>query len=178
LRGVPSVTSLATTDDAVQEVIANTLVAYARLARQGRADAASATSLARYAVGQYWEGRWVGTRMNVQDVTSDYCQRRKHVDVESLDHWDTNDQEWKEVHVEDRTITPADLAASRLDVPAWLGSLSSRLRKVAEALAIGESCGYVAKTFGISATRVSQLRRELQESWSDFHASNSRPVAA
>lgn len=168
-------------DDAVQEVIANTLVAYERLARQGRADAASATPLARFAVAQYWEGRRVGARLNVQDITSDYCQRRKRVKVESLDHWDTNDQEWKESLVEDKTITPADLAASRLDVPAWLGSLSTRSRKIAEALAMGESTGYVARTFGISAARVSQLRRELQDSWSDFHeptGASPRPVAA
>lgn len=157
-------------DDAVQEVIANTLVAYARLVGQGRADAASATSLARFAVAQYWEGRRVGTRLNVQDVTSDYCQRRKRVKVESLDHWDAHDQEWKEALVEDKTVTPADLAASRLDVPAWLDSLSARTRKIAEALAMGESTGYVARTFSISAARVSQLRRELQDSWRAFHA--------
>jgi len=169
-------------DDAVQEVIANTLVAYVRLVRKGRADAASATSLARYAVAQFWAGRRVGTRLNVQDVTSDYCQRSKRVRVESLHRWDTQGHEWKEALVEDKTVTPADLAASRLDVPEWLGSLAPRMRRIAETMAMGEPSTFVARKFGISAARVSQLRRELQESWRDFHepagASTSRPRAA
>ena len=44
-------------DDAVQEVVANAMVAFARLVEQGRGHTAKASPLARYAIRQYWEGR-------------------------------------------------------------------------------------------------------------------------
>lgn len=155
-------------DDAVQEAIANALVAYARLAQQGRADQASASSLARYAVAHYWAGRRVGAKSNIHDVTSAYCRSQRGVRIESLHHWDKQDQAWREVLVEDKNVTPAELAASRIDVPAWLKSLSPRERQIAELLATGETTSQVANDFGVSRGRISQLRRQLHESWVHF----------
>jgi ABC-type multidrug transport system ATPase subunit len=42
-------------------------------------------------------------------------------------------------------------------------------RQIAETLALSHSTSEVAHQFGISAGRVAQLRRELHESWRDFH---------
>jgi transposase-like protein len=47
--------------------------------------------------------------------------------------------------------------------------LSAKKRRVAEALAQGDSTNDVADEFGVSAGRVSQLRREFAESWQEFH---------
>jgi hypothetical protein len=44
-------------------------------------------------------------------------------------------------------------------------------------LAIGNTTGEVAKRFDVSAGRVSQLRRELAESWKAFQGENAAPAA-
>ena len=59
-------------EEMVQEVIASTCAAYARLAEQGRTDAATWSSLADYAVRQARQGRQVGTKLNKRDVSSRY----------------------------------------------------------------------------------------------------------
>jgi FixJ family two-component response regulator len=63
----------------------------------------------------------------------------------------------------------SDQAGFRIDFPAWLSRLSPRDRQVAEALALGHTNGDVARRFGVSSGRVAQLRRELHDSWREFH---------
>src|SRR6187401_2347761 len=55
-------------EDAIQEVIANCFVAYARLVERGREQYAFATPLARFAVRHYRDGRRVGSSANCHDV--------------------------------------------------------------------------------------------------------------
>jgi hypothetical protein len=118
--------------EATQEIVANAMFAYARLVHLGKEEVAYATPLARFAVAQYRTGRLVSTRLNLRDITSLYCQRRKGFVVERLDHWDGADECWREVLVEDRSCTPADLAASRIDFTAWMASLPPRNRRAAK----------------------------------------------
>src|SRR5450432_3454870 len=63
--------------DAIQEVVANAFVSYVHLIERGKADLAFAGPLARYAACQYLHGRRVGSSMNCNDVTSDYCRQKK-----------------------------------------------------------------------------------------------------
>ncbi len=153
---------------AVQEIIADTLVAYVRLAELGKEDLAYATPLVAYAAAKFRAGRRVGSRLNVRDVMSRYCQRRKGVRVERLDHFDQRAGEWQEIVVEDRHSSPAEVASVRIDFRAWLQTLSVRNRRLAETLATGESTECVARMFALTAGRVSQLRRELHDSWCVF----------
>lgn len=88
--------------------------------------------------------------------------------IEPLDHRDEEGC-WQEVLVEHRTCTPADLAASRIDFLAWLGSLSARDQKIAKLLASGCGTSEVAAKVGLSWARISQMRRELMASWEEFH---------
>ncbi len=71
--------------------------------------------------------------------------------------------------VEDRTATPADLAASRIDFAAFMDGLSQRTRGIAEHLAMGDTTNRVAELFGVTAGRISQLRRELKMAWDTMH---------
>ena len=166
VRGLPK----AYREDALDEVLAHALVAYARLVELGKEGLAYATPLARYSVAQYRAGRRVGVRRNVRDVLSDACRRRNGHSVQRLDRFDGMSGEWKEVLVEDRRFGPAEAAATRLDFKAWLQSLTNRNRCLAEKLAAGESTSTVARLFGVSGGRVSQLRRELHEAWSLFQS--------
>jgi hypothetical protein len=153
----------------VAEVIANAFVAFARLARCGRDDIAYPTPLARYAVRRICDGRRVGTRSNRYELLSSYGKQRTGVKIKRLDTYDANRGEWREAVVEDRRAGPAETAAARIDLDAWLRSLPQRRRIAAVLLARGETTGAVARNFRVSAARVSQLRNELHEAWLRFH---------
>ncbi len=71
--------------DAVHEVIANALVAYARLVALGKASLAFATPLANYGIAQVRDGRKVGNRRRIGDVLSQCAQRMKGFVVKRLD---------------------------------------------------------------------------------------------
>jgi hypothetical protein len=154
--------------DAIQEVVASAFVSYVRLTERGKSDLAYAGPLARYGACQYFSGRRVGCRMNGHDVTSDYCRQKKGLLVERLDHFDEHCSDWEQLVVEDRHSTPADVASTRIDFAAWLESLPKQTRHVAETLASGEATSSVARMFGCSASRISQLRRELYDAWCVF----------
>jgi hypothetical protein len=167
--------------DAVEEVVARSFVTYLRLIERGKADLAFAGPLARYAACQYRSGRRVGNPMNGHDVTSHYCQRRKRIVVEQLDYLDGPTGEWEQLVVEDKHSTPAHVAATRIDFRVWLESLPARTRHVAETLAMGEATSHVARMFDCSASRISQLRRELHQGWRVFQGeavpATSSPLA-
>lgn len=155
--------------EAIQEAVANAYVAYARLVERGREELAFATVLARFAVAQVWAGRQVGGRLNIRDISSVYAQRRKQFRLERLDRYDPEEQCWREAIVEDRRTPVPDQVSFRIDFPAWLNSLPRRERKIAEALSTGERTSDVARRFGLSLARISQMRREFLESWNRFH---------
>lgn len=156
-------------EDAVQEAIANALVAFVRLVQLDKTDVAYPTALARYAIAQVHDGRRVGNRLNVGDVLSPYAQKHKRIVVDRLDRFDEHNNEWIEAVVEDHRTPIPDQAAFRCDFPAWLTTLGRRNRRIAQALAVGQTTGYVAERFRLSQGRISQLRRELHRSWQAFH---------
>ena len=148
-------------EEAVQAVLAHSALAYLRLVELGKPELGYATPLAGFAVRQHRAGRRVGSRANSRDIASSTCQRRHGFSVESVDAW-------RMTLAEDRRMTPAELAALRVDFGDWLKTLSPRDRRVANALATGERTSAVARLFQLTAGRVSQLRRELYVSWQRF----------
>ncbi len=154
--------------DAIQETIANALVAFVALVRRGRMSIAYATVLARYAVAQINDGRLVGNHLNVREVLSPYAQRLKGFWVERLDHYSDQEETWSEILIEDRHAGPSEIAGTRIDFESWLQSLPCRHRRLAQYLSLGNRTSEAARKFKISAGRVSQLRRELAESWKKF----------
>jgi len=165
-------------EDAMQEVIANCLVAFARLAKLNKTDIAYPTVLARYAIAQVKEGRRVGSRHTIRDVLSPYCQREKHVTVERLDKYDPEEDAWQELIVEDKRVGPAEVAATRIDFRGWLRSLPLRPRRIAKFLANGETTGAAAQKFQVSAGRISQIRKELMLAWQTFVGDEPSPAFA
>ncbi len=150
-------------EELIQEVVANTYVAFARLVQLGKQELAYATPLVMYAVRHVRSGRRVGTPVNKRDVLS---PANRHVTVEPLQRFDHG--EWKEILVEDKRVGPAETAAARLDVAKWFRKLPTVKRRIARVLASGESTQGAAKLLGLSSGRVSRLRRELQASWREL----------
>jgi len=157
-------------EELVAATIADAFVAYRRLVSFGKQAVAYATPLARYAVRHVRSGRRVGSPVKQRDVLSPANRR---VTCESLQQFDSRDGTWREQLVEDRQAGPAETAAARLDVAHWFRRLPARNRRIARALAAGETTQAVALKFGLTAGRVSQLRRELADSW---HALHGEPI--
>ena len=155
-------------EEAVQEVVCNACRAYARLFELNKTDLAYPTALTRFGIRQARQGRKVGGRLNIRDISSEHCQREKGLVVERLDKFDREENAWQEILVEDRRAGPAEVAVTRIDFAAWLHLLPRRLRKIATFLASGESTTATAKRFRVSPGRVSQIRRELHVAWNLF----------
>jgi hypothetical protein len=160
-------------EDAVHEVTANAVVAFARLVELGKADLAYPTVLARYGVAQLRGGRRVGNRMRIGEVLSYYAQRKKGFLVARLARFDKESGGWLEAIVEDPRTPVPDQAAFRIDFPNWLKSQTQRNRRIAEALAVGSTTGEVARRFKVSSGRISQLRQRFHRSWHEFQGNTA-----
>jgi peptide subunit release factor 1 (eRF1) len=163
-------------DELVQEVVANAYCTFVALVRRGKADVAYATPLANYAIRQVLAGRRVASKPSIRDVMSPQARAAHGFAVERLDVFDEKQSQWRQILVEDRRATPADIAAARIDMAAWFRSLSPRSRRIAKSLAMGETTTDVARQFQLSRPRVSQLREELKMSWEKFHERGQQHV--
>lgn len=161
-------------EEAVQEALANALVAYVQLHKLGKTEVAYASPLVAYAVKQVCGGRQVACPLNSYDIMSPYAQRKQGFTVSRLQRPDGTDGGWKEILVEDPSCSPADLAASRIDFTAWLRRLPRQKRRIALMLAMGETTRETARNFAITPGRISQLRREFAQNWQEFHGENVR----
>ncbi len=66
-------------------------------------------------------------------------------------------------------MTPPDeQAAFRIDFPAWLSTRTERDRRIINDMVVGERTQHLARRFGISPARISQLRREYHDDWRRF----------
>ena len=110
----------------------------------------------------------MGSKLNVHDVSSQYAQQQKGFQLERLDQYDSTEDAWLEVFIEDKHSGPAEVATTKMDFTEWLKSLPYRVRRIAKLLATGEKTSIVAKKFNLSTGRISQLRRELAQSWKKF----------
>ena len=160
-------------EEAVQEGVANCLVRYERLARQGRADVAAPTPLAQFAIRQIRAGRMVASKLNCRELLSPYAQRQKGFFVDRLDQVCPETKDWLDAAVEDLRAPIPEQVALRIDVSAWLRKFTRPMRRIARELASGWSTGEMARRHGLSAARISQLRREFHESWLEFQSQES-----
>jgi hypothetical protein len=149
-------------EDAIEEGIVHSLLAYIRLHEQGRTEVATASSLAWYSSRQIKRGRPAGNRMNSKEPLSRYGQLGNGIQV------DQTQGKWIDTLVEDKRASVPDQVAAKLDVGAWFATLTRKMRQIAKDLAFGCSTSEVAKKYGVTPGRISQLRRTLEESWAAF----------
>ena len=148
-------------EEAISAVVTDAFFAFRRLVELSKQDVAYATPLARFAVRRYWTGR-CACMPRGRDMMSHKAGTTHGIVVERLDVFDADQCKWRQALVEDRHAGPAEIAASRLDVAAWLRSLPRRDRRVAETLSLGHTTSEAARRFGVSRARVSQLRRSCR----------------
>jgi hypothetical protein len=162
--------------DACEEGLFHCLWSYFQLHEQGRAEAATASSLVWYAMLQVRRGRVAGCPVNGREVMSRYAQIGHGFKVVPLENHAPDDDTWVNDVVESRNISVLDQVAIRMDFRSWLESLGRRTRRIAMDLARGFSTSEVASKYCVSAGRISQIRRELENAWRQFQS--EPPLAA
>jgi hypothetical protein len=155
-------------DELIDEIVADTFVWFRRLAERGRLDLAFATPLTNFSIRRVLGGRRVGCSLNRDDVSSYYGQRSNNIRLLRLDRYDAREHCWRPILVEDRNAGPAEVAAAKIDFEDWFRRLPRRDRRIAARLAVGDRTRDVAKRFGLSPGRISQLRKAFRHSWAEF----------
>jgi hypothetical protein len=158
-------------EDAMAEAVAHCLLAYVRLHEQGRTQVATPSSLAWYSSRQVRRGRPAVGRMNSKEPLSQYAQ------LGSGNRFARQNGEWIDTLAEDKRATVPDQVAAKMDTRAWFATLTKRMKEIAKDLACGCSTSEVARKYGVTAGRISQLRRTLEESWVAFQGDAGAGVA-
>jgi hypothetical protein len=155
--------------DAVQEMVAVSWMWYARATESGKDVHAFASALASYAARHVRSGRRLCGQDRAKDALSPLAQSRHGFTTSLLPQGSSlkGNALDEALHDNTRSAVP-DQVAFRLDFPAWLGTLSERDRRVCEDLMLGERTNEVAGRYGLTAGRVSQLRRQFLEGWRRF----------
>ena len=153
----------------LSEVIGHAWQAFVRLCETGKTGQANAWTLAQFAVRAVRSGRRTGNSQNSLDITSRIHRRNEKAarrrQLEKPDRLP-----WQEFILADQRASPDQLAMARLDFGDWLATLPTQKRQVAEFLANGESTRDAAEQFGLTAGRISQIRKELEQSWNTFQS--------
>ena len=155
--------------DRVAETVALAWKSFAALSGRGRAPGRFVTTLSLRASQAVKAGRRLARSDSARDALSPVARARHGFAVGRLPHPRCDDPRLAEALADDTRTPVPDQAAFRLDYPRWRAGFRPRARAVLDALAGGERTGDVARRFGISPGRVSQLRRAFADSWRKFH---------
>jgi len=156
-------------EEAVADAVAYAYVSYLRLTRRGRNPTDFPTAFAHFVARAVANGRRVVRRLSVRDLMA-ARSRGERACVHHLDDPMPDGGCWWRDAATDWRVAVPEQAAFNLDFPAWLDTLPTPKRELAGLLAHGHGTGEAAGLTGLSAGRVSQLRRELAASWVAFHA--------
>ena len=156
-------------EDAVAEAIALCWAWYARLAHRGKDAGTFVRTLVRYAVVHVKAGRRSCGAVNTRDVLTPEARTRRGFDVMTLPDCSGKDGSvWEEaLHANRQTPVPEQVVF-RVDFGAWRAGRAERDRRVLDDLMLGERTGDVARKYGLTAGRVSQMRREFLDDWTRF----------
>jgi len=158
-------------EDAIAEAVALAWKWYVRLAHRGKDAGALVSALAGYAVRAVNSGRRLCGQEPAKDVLSPLAQRRHGFVIVPLPMHSTLLGNPFDEALHDNTQTPVPEQVSfRCDFPAWRRTRTDRDRRVIDPLMLGERTLDVARRFGLSPARVSQLRREFCGDWTAFCA--------
>ena len=148
-----------------------------RLAQKGKDVTRFPSAIATYAARAVKSGRRVCGQEKANDVLSPLAQRHRGFAVGRLpDFGALCDDQLHDALRDNTQSPPPDAAAFRCDFPLWLGARTERDRAMALDLMAGERTMDLARRFGLSPGRVSQMRRELHDDWRRFHGEPASPA--
>jgi hypothetical protein len=156
-------------EDRVAEAVALAWRWFLSLAQRGRDGADFPIALASLAVRAVRSGRRLCCQERSGDVLSPLAQRRRGFAVRSIPDGSALLGNVFDLALWDNRQTPLpEQVCFRLDFPAWLVTRSERDRRLVEDLMLRERTGDVAGKYGLTAGRVSPLRRDFLLDWTRF----------
>jgi hypothetical protein len=162
-------------EDAIGEMVALAWKWCLRLAERGKDVNDFPSALCTFLGRAVKSGRRLCGQEKTKDVLSPLAQRRHGFAVQPLPARSTLNGNVFDEALRDNTRTPPDEAAAfRCDFPAWLAALGPRHRALAEDMALGHATQDLARRYGVSASRVSQLRRAFHADWERFCGEEAR----
>ena len=139
---------------------------YLQLVDRGRDVNGFAGTFVRFAARAVKCGRRVCGQEHAKDAMSRQAQIRHRFAVERLPDFSKLTANPLDDALVDNTITPVDeQACFRIDFPGWLRSRSARDRRIVGDLMMGERTLDVSRKYGMTAARISQLRRDFLDDW-------------
>jgi hypothetical protein len=164
-------------EEYIAEMIALTWKWHCRLAERGKDAARFPTALATFAARAVRSGRRLAGMDRAKDVLSPSTQQRQGFAVGKLPDCSTLDGSPLDEALHDNTQSPVvEQVCFRLDFPSWRASRNERDQHILDELMLGERTLDVAARHGITAARVSQLRRELHDDWELYCAAPPQVV--
>jgi hypothetical protein len=171
-------------EDAIQEMRSLAWKWLLRLTRKGKDVNDFPVTFVHLLARAVASGRRLGGMPKAKDVLNPATQKRHGFRVESLDsstrsslerlYAAPHGQELQDAFEErlcDNTRTEVpEQVGFRIDFPAWVTSRAERDRRIVGDLMAGERTLDVARKYGLSPGRVSQLRSEFHEDWLRFTA--------
>ena len=155
--------------DAINETVALAWQWFVRLTEQGKDASQFPSALADFAARRVHSGRRLCGQEKANDVLSPAAQRRRGFTVSPLPQGSSLLGNVFDEALADNTVTPVpDQVIFRLDWPAWLRTRTNRDRRIIGDMALSERTHVLARKFGISPGRVSQLRQEYHADWEQF----------
>jgi len=156
-------------DDAIAETLALAWRWYCQLARRGRDAGQFPAALASFPARAAQAGRRLCGQERARDVMSWVAQQEQHFALVSLtEPSGSASVVWKDALHDNTKSSVTDQVCFRCDFPMWRKSRSGRDRRLIDDLMLGERTWDVARKHGLSAGRVSQLRREFHADWQQF----------
>jgi hypothetical protein len=156
-------------EDAVADAIAYGYASFLALMERGKNPRDFPVAFSKYVVMAVGSGRAIGRKLSSRDVMSKHAHRRHSVTVHRFDDPLPRGDGWWSDMIADLRTHVADQAAFAVDFPDWLGSLSDVKQEITRLLAHGHPATETAEMADVSTGRVSQIRRELAQSWAEFH---------
>jgi hypothetical protein len=158
-------------EDCVAETVAVAWKWYRQIAERGKDARRFPAALASLAARHVKDGRRLCGQERSRDALSPLAQARHGFAVGKLPDFETLSSNPLHEALHDNTRSPVDeQVCFRLDFPRWLVRLGDRRRRLAQDMALGHRTQDLAKAYGLTQGRISQLRRELHLDWTLFCA--------
>lgn len=155
--------------EALHEMLALAWQWHVRLARRGKDATHFPNALARFAAQAVHSGRRLCGQEKTKDVLSPLAQRRRGFTVGKLPDVSTlGGNPLAEALIENTATPVPEQVSFRLDFPCWRRRHRARDRQLIDQMLQGTRTLELARQFGLSAARISQLRRAFHADWLHF----------
>jgi hypothetical protein len=155
--------------DCISETVALCWLWHRRLVAQGRDPSTFVTAFTRLAALAVSSGRRLCGQETARDALSSACQRRQRFTVVPIaDGCGARVSVFDDALRDNMQSPIPNQVQFRIDYPSWRATLDDRRQHLVDAMMEGYSTSDLATQFGVTAGRVSQLRREFHDSYAAF----------